>query len=81
MFTEQTYGYQGGRGGGGGGTDWETGTDIYTLWSLRHKTNKALLDSTENPTQESVMTYMGRESKKNSRYLCITDSLCWAAGT
>ena len=33
-------------------------------WSLRHKTSKALLDNTENPTQESLMTYMGRESKR-----------------
>ena len=33
--------------------------------------NKDLLYSTGNSTQYSVMTYMGKESKKDCRYICI----------
>ena len=38
--------------------------------------NRKLLYSTENSIQYSVMTYMGKESKKEWRYICIyiTDS-------
>ena len=56
-----TYGYQGGK---GGGINWEIGIDIYTLLYIKQITNKDLLYSTGNSTQYSVMTYMGKESKK-----------------
>ena len=39
-------------------------------------TNKNLLSSTGNPIQYSVMTYMGKESKKEWIYVSITDLLC-----
>ena len=42
-------------------------------------TSKDLLYSTRNSTQYSVMTYMGIESKKVDRYICITNSLCCTA--
>ena len=48
----------------GGGINWETGIDIYTLLYIKQITNKDLLQSTGNSTQYSVMTYMGKESKK-----------------
>ena len=43
---------------------WETGTDIHTLLYIKQKTNKDLLYSTGNSGQCSLMTYMGKESKK-----------------
>ena len=42
---------------------------------LGERTTKNLLCSTENTTQYSVTTYMGKNVKK-SRYMRITDSLC-----
>ena len=59
---KQTYGYQGGK--VGGGINWEIGNDIYTLLYIKQITNKDLLYNTGNSTQYSVMTYMGKESKK-----------------
>ena len=50
--------------GGGGGMNWEIEIDIYTLLYIKYMTNKNLLYSTGNSTQYSVMTYMGKESKK-----------------
>ena len=58
---KQTYGYQGRR---GGGINWEIGIDIYTLLYIKWITNKDLLYSIGNSTQYSVMTYMGKEPKK-----------------
>ena len=46
----------------------ETGIDIYTLLYTKWITNKDSLYSTENSTQYSVMTYMGKKSKKG-RYM------------
>ena len=51
------------RGKGGGGINWEIGIDIYTLLYIKQTTNKDLLYSTDNSTQYSVMTYMGKASK------------------
>ena len=48
--------------------NWETGIDIYTLLYTKWITNKDSLYSTENSTQYSVMTYMGKKSKKG-RYM------------
>ena len=50
--------------GGGGRINWETGTDIYKLLFIKLRTNKDLRYSTGNCTQYSIMTYMGKESKK-----------------
>ena len=44
--------------------NWEIEIDIYTLLYIKQITNKNLLYSTGNCTQYSVMTYMGKESKK-----------------
>ena len=51
-----------------GGINWEIGIDIYTLLYIKQITNKDLLHSTGNSTQNSVLTYMGKESK--SGYMC-----------
>ena len=54
--------------------NWETGIDTCTTI---HKINKDLSYSTGHSTQYSVMTYMGKESKKTvDLCICITDSLC-----
>ena len=37
---------------------------VYTLLSIKQIINKDLLYSTGNCTQYSVMTYMGKDSKK-----------------
>ena len=47
-----------------GGINWETRIDIYTLLYIKWIPNTDLLYSTGNSTQYSVMTYMGKESKK-----------------
>ena len=64
---KQTYGYQGVT---GRGINWETGIDKYTLLCIKY--------STGNSTQYSVMSHMGKESKKERIYVFvnITDSLC-----
>ena len=50
---------------------------ICMLLSIKYITNKDLLYSTGNCTQYSVMTCMGKESKKNGYvYIWKTDSLC-----
>ena len=49
---------------GEGALNWETGIDIYTLPHIKQITNKDLLHSTGNSTQQSVMTYTGKEPKK-----------------
>ena len=46
--------------------NWEIGIDTHTAI---YKTDD-LLESTENSTRYSVMTYMGRESK-NTGYMCV----------
>ena len=58
-------------GGSGGGINWEIGTDIYTLLYIKQISNKDLLYSTGNSTQYSVMTYMGKESKKEWIYVHV----------
>ena len=54
---------------GGGGINWEIGIDIYALLYIKQITNKDLLYSTGNSTQYFVMTYMGKESKKQWIYV------------
>ena len=51
---EQTYGYQGGK--GGGGMNWDIRIDTYTLLCIKQITNEDLLYSTGNSTQCSVVT-------------------------
>ena len=57
------------RGEKGRGINWEIGIDVYTLLYIKYITNKDLLCSTGNSTQYSVMTYMGKESKKEWIYV------------
>ena len=57
----------------GGGINWEIGVDKYTL-SIQQVTNTDLQYSTGNTTQNSIMTYVGKQSKRVD--ICITDSLC-----
>ena len=60
-----------------GGINWEIGIGIYTPLYIKLITNKDLLYNTGNSTQYSVMTYMGKESKKRVDIcIWITDSLC-----
>ena len=42
----------------------ETGVDIYTLPYIEQITDENLLYSTGNPTQYSVIAFMGKESFK-----------------
>ena len=62
--------------GAGVRINWDIEIDIYTLLCIEYMTNKNLLSSTGNPIQYSVMTYMGKESKKEWIYVSITDLLC-----
>ena len=55
---KQTYGCQGET---GGGINWEIGINICTLQYIRQITNKDLLYI---GSQNSIMTYMGKESNK-----------------
>ena len=58
---KQTYGFwDGGEEKGGEGINWEMRIDIYKLWCIKQRTNKDLVYSTWN----TVMIYMGRESKR-----------------
>ena len=54
----------------GGKMHWETGVDIYTLLYRKQFTEEDLLYSTGTSTQDSVMIYMGKESKKRV-HICI----------
>ena len=51
-------------GGREGEINGEIGTDIYTRLRIKQITNKGLLFSRRNHTQDSVITCMGKESKK-----------------
>ena len=64
---KQFYGYW----GKGGGINWEVGIDIYTLLYMKEITKKCLLYNTGNSTQYSVMTYVGKESKKEWIYVYV----------
>ena len=44
------------------GINWGTGIDIYTLVYIKQITNKDLLYSRGNLTQNSVMAYMEKET-------------------
>ena len=59
------------RGERGRGINWEIGIDIYTLLYTKQITNKDLLYSIGNSTQYPVMTYMGKESKKECIYVYV----------
>ena len=48
---------------------WEIGTDICTLPLIKQINNKDIFHSTGNSTQYSVVTYMGKESKKEQIYV------------
>ena len=56
-----------------GDWDWH----IYTLLHIKEITNKDLLYSMGNNTQQFVMTYMGKESKQE----CCTYTLCFLCRT
>ena len=57
--------------GGGGGLDWEFGISRCKLLYIEWINNKALLYSTGNSTQYSVITYQGKEPEKKIRYICM----------
>ena len=63
-----------------GRINWEIRIDRYTLLNIKQITNKNLLYSTGNSTQDSTMAYMEKESKKRVD-TCITDSLCCTLDT
>ena len=54
----------GGQGFGYHGMNLETGVDIYTLPYIEQIIDENLLYSTGNPTQYSVIAFMGKESFK-----------------
>ena len=56
------------KGEGMGGINEESEINIYTLLYIK-QINKDLLYSTENSIQYSVITYMGKESKKEQMYV------------
>ena len=66
----QTYDYQR-RKVVGAEIDQEFGIKIYTLLYIKKIINKDLLYSTENSTQYSVITYVGKESEKEWIYIYI----------
>ena len=51
------------------GINWEIGIDIYMLLYIKQMSNKHMLYLTGNSTPYYVMTYVGKESKKEWRYL------------
>lgn len=55
----------------GEGISWDTGTDTYTLLSIKQMTDENLPHSTGNAPQQSVMIYMGTEPQKKSGYMSI----------
>ena len=46
----------------GDGKNWEIRTDTYTVLCIKYITNKTLLYSGGNPTQYSVMNYVGKKN-------------------
>ena len=66
---KQAFSYQ--RGKGQGGMNWEFGPDIYTLLYIKQRTDKDLLYGTGNSTQDSVVTYRGKESEKEQIYVYV----------
>ena len=60
-----------------GGTITEFGSDVYAPPYLKQIGNKALLYSTENSTQYSVITYMGKESEEE--WICVCEWLIHCA--
>ena len=55
----------------------EFGIKIYTLLYIKQITNKDLLYNTGNYTQYLVVTYNGKESKKEYIYIYITITLLY----
>ena len=51
--------------------NWAIGIDMYTLMCIKLMPNKALLYSTGDSTWYAVMTYMGKESKKEWIYVYV----------
>ena len=52
-----------------------------TFCKKKKKMDKDLLYSTENSTQYSIMTFMGKESTEEWIYVYITDSHCCISET
>ena len=55
----------------GGGINQEFGINRYTLLSTKQINNKVLLYSTGNYIQYLVITYNGKESRKEYMYVCV----------
>ena len=73
-----------GKKGGGAGINQEFGIKIYILLYRKQITNKDLLYTTENYIQYLIITYNGKESKKEyiyvymytHTYIFLTELLC-----
>ena len=59
-----------------GGINWEIGMNICTLLCIKLMTSEDLLYSTGNATQYSVMSYVGKESKKEGVCVCVCACVC-----
>ena len=61
------------RGDKAGVMSWEIGIDTYTVLILYRKwiTNENILSSTENSTSCTVVTWMGRKSKREGMYAYV----------
>ena len=66
---KQTYGYQRGKAGRRDGCGF--GSGLGTLLYMEWMVNGHLLCSTENSTQYSVTTYMGKESEEEWICVCV----------
>ena len=65
--------------GGGRGIDWEFGVGRCKLLHTDWINNKVLMYSTGNYIQYPVISRNGKEYKKETVYMCITESLCSTA--
>ena len=68
-------------GGSRGGINWKTAADTYTSLSIKYTTNADPPYGVGDTTQYSVITRVGKGSKRADVYSCITDSFCCAAKT
>ena len=53
----------------GGGINWEFESNVYIGLYIKQVNNKDLLYSTGNYSQYFIITYMGKESKKEYMYI------------
>ena len=68
---KQMYGYQRGQQGREEAINQEFGNNMYTLLYIKQITNKDLLYSTGNYIKYPIITYNGKESKKEHIHIYI----------